>query len=360
MSKPTLRQEYDLATEDFVRYPAWRGVHGVDEPEKWYESCDEATFRPWREPLPARPEEALLLVAARFTLANGASLSGAFYSIPLQEAGNRSPNELAGDMQPRVFLNGRSVRFWGGFAGVGASDREHFYALVQAEPDHVFPITFEAQAGVTLGIASGVVEGFYQLRSQGGIAVERDRVPQPLIEPEAAIEPTRRGVMQLANRGQWQAALDLASALIAKQPADSEAWNTRSTVHFMRGDLEPAIADAIKRMECHPALRDLYVWICFLQVRAGRFEECIRYSDVGLAASEGSRRTEHMDREQLTFLGARALFETRRCQEAVTKLESVGAVFSMGRPSDLLMTKKSLLKACQTALGKGTVRKRKG
>ena len=93
MPKPTLKQEDDLAPEDFVRYPAWRGVHGVDEPEKWYESCDEATFRPWREPLPARPEEALLLVAARFTLANGTSLSGAFYSIPWQEAGNRSPSE---------------------------------------------------------------------------------------------------------------------------------------------------------------------------------------------------------------------------------------------------------------------------
>lgn len=96
------------------------------------------------EPLPARPGEALLLVAARFTLANGTSLSGAFYSIPLKEAGNRSPSELAGDMQPRIFLGGRSVWFWGGFAGVGASDREHFYSLVQAEPDHVFPITFEA------------------------------------------------------------------------------------------------------------------------------------------------------------------------------------------------------------------------
>jgi len=52
MSKPRMRQEYDLTPADFNRCPVWVSVHNHDSDEPWYDQADENTFRPWTGALP--------------------------------------------------------------------------------------------------------------------------------------------------------------------------------------------------------------------------------------------------------------------------------------------------------------------
>jgi len=234
-----------------------------------------------------------------------------------------------------------------------ASDRERFYGTVQDEPDRVFPITFRAPVGVTVGLEEGVVEGFYWQQSQHDIKVEREAVPPVVERCEGEIELGPRGIIELAGKGHWEAALELAGSLIADNPRDPETWRIRATVYRMQNNLACAVEDAVKGMECQPDRRDLYPWICLLQLQAQCFEDCLKYCEAGLAATGGEPRTAHMDQEHLLFLGAYALYELGLFQEAITRLESVAPQFGLGRRGEVLMTQRGLLKACRNALAKG-------
>ena len=235
MLKPALKQEYDLQPEDFTQHPVWMAVHGADEAESWYDSCDEATFRPWNGSGAADPESGrLLLVAATFTLPNGTTLPGAFYSPSLKEGAHRPASDLIGDLQPRTLIGGRSVWFWGGLRGISSNDREHFYSVARETPETAFPVKFKSSPGITQGIEEGVVLGFYRIRTDGSIAVDRERVLTPLSKEEDLKESGLDGVIRLAQRGEWAAAIEQVNALIAAQPRAPEPLRTRATVEEAR------------------------------------------------------------------------------------------------------------------------------
>src|SRR5690349_7016174 len=81
MQKPEMKQEYDLSAADFLRHPAWVGVHNYDSGEPWYKKADEETFRPWLGPLPFVETRGFVLVSATFDLADGSSYSGFCRSV---------------------------------------------------------------------------------------------------------------------------------------------------------------------------------------------------------------------------------------------------------------------------------------
>jgi hypothetical protein len=157
--RPQLVQFGDLTPAHFAAHPAWIQCHVVDYDEPWHDETDEETFRPWTGPLPAGPEEGILLVAADLTLADGTSLKG-FLTPAFPDAGDDPV--LLGTIQPQIFLpSGRRESFWDGMFARSAADRARLYAELGRTAERVFPIRFRAKAGLTTGLASGEIAGFY-------------------------------------------------------------------------------------------------------------------------------------------------------------------------------------------------------
>jgi hypothetical protein len=83
------------------------------------------------------------------------------------------------------------------------------------------------------------------------------------------------------------------------------------------------------------------------------YEGAIAYSDAGMAAEGGFKGSRGYDHDYLTYLAARSLFELRRFQEALDRVEplwpgwaSVGWSIS----KNPLLSKRGLVKACKAAL----------
>ncbi|HSF05570.1 MAG TPA: hypothetical protein VLG10_07230 [Methylomirabilota bacterium] len=155
MNTPEMKQFGDLVPSDFERHPVWIGCHTADYDEPWYDETDEETFRPWNGPLPAGPSEGMLLVRAAVQLADGTAVPG-FVTPALDE-------DDLGTQQPQIFVGGRRFGFWGGVVGVPSQDRQAFYAALGKPPEAVFPLRFAAEPGLTTGVVTGEVVGFYRL-----------------------------------------------------------------------------------------------------------------------------------------------------------------------------------------------------
>lgn len=165
--RPHLKQFADLALQDFLEHPVWIGVHTVDYDEPWYDDTDEETFRPWTERLPVSAAEGMLLVRASFRLADGRTLPG-FLTPP-------GPDEEAslGIIQPLLFLpNGQQLPFWFGMAKPDLSTLRSSLEAIPAAIPKVFPIRFRGERGLTEGVVSGQLDGFYYEDSQGKIVCE--------------------------------------------------------------------------------------------------------------------------------------------------------------------------------------------
>ena len=101
----------------------------------------------------------MLLVAADLTLADGTNLKG-FLTPAFPDA--QDDPALLGIIQPQIFLpSGRRESFWDGMFARSATDRDRLYADLGRTPEHVFPIRFSAKNGLTTGLASGEIAGFY-------------------------------------------------------------------------------------------------------------------------------------------------------------------------------------------------------
>jgi hypothetical protein len=153
--KPLLKQFGDLSRDDFAAHPVWISVHTADYGEPWYDETDEETFRPWTGPLPVGPEEGMLLVRSRFTLADARALQG--FVTPQHEA---EPANL-GVMQPQLFLpSGKLGSFWDGMFQRPAEAREILYVELGKDPQAIFPIRFSADEGLATGRVEGSIPGF--------------------------------------------------------------------------------------------------------------------------------------------------------------------------------------------------------
>ena len=102
----------------------------------------------------------MLLVHAVLTLADGTRLEG--FVTPAFLADVAGPDSGLGTMQPQLFLpSGRRESFWGGGFPRPAEARQALYTELRRPVDAVFPIEFQASPGLSHGVASGTINGFY-------------------------------------------------------------------------------------------------------------------------------------------------------------------------------------------------------
>jgi hypothetical protein len=169
MAKPLLRQFADLTARDFENAPVWIGCHTADYDEAWYDETDEETFRPYDGPLPASPEQGMLLIRASIIMNDGTGLSGfvtpAFPDEP--EDGGR----ILGTQQPIAFTPMGQVRFWFGGFEPRQEDIEHAYRALGREAGDIFPSRFSVTAGLASGNTVGTVNGFYWLEDFSQVKV---------------------------------------------------------------------------------------------------------------------------------------------------------------------------------------------
>src|SRR6185369_14028391 len=145
------KQVYDLTLDDLSTSPAWE--FALDEEGE--SDQDEATVRPHSFSGPLDPSADMLIVAARFWLADGTSMRG--YLTP-PSADDRS----LGLIQPQIVTDGGQVRFW---CGRCPPDTARAYQLLGRDSASVFPLRFESAVPLIGGAVSGTVPGFLCLES---------------------------------------------------------------------------------------------------------------------------------------------------------------------------------------------------
>ena len=168
-SQPELVHFADLTPDHFARHPIWVQVQTLDYDQPWYEDANEETFRPWTGSVPVNPGEAMFLIRARFTLADGSVLPG--FLTP-RDTG--SDFDL-GTVQPQIFApSGHRHAFWDGMFPRSDQVRAVFYRDIGREAHAVFPIQFEPEPSLTRGTQRGRIEGFYsQPNLEGPVQVAK-------------------------------------------------------------------------------------------------------------------------------------------------------------------------------------------
>ncbi len=169
-TKPLLKQFGELKLDDFENHPIWVNCHTVDYNESWFDETNEETFRPWAKETPVDPKDAMFLVKASFTFADGTFLKGFVTPVDKRDKGLV---EILGMVQPYIFgPKGQTIPFW--FGGIPYSEEniKNLYFLLGKTQADVFPIKFEAESGLVKGVTFGVIPGFcYQ--KNGKISVKR-------------------------------------------------------------------------------------------------------------------------------------------------------------------------------------------
>ncbi len=177
-----LRSFNSLNLDDFGQYPVWIRVRSFDFDQPWYDSSDDETFRSWNGHLPFSEARGMVIVAASMKFKDG-SVHRGFVSparedwdapLPARKVGKRwiqpltskdrhggSPLAILGIQQPHIFLNHQTFRFWGGRLGISHEYREAFYRCAYRLPEEIFPIQFYVDQGLSTGISSGELNGFY-------------------------------------------------------------------------------------------------------------------------------------------------------------------------------------------------------
>lgn len=164
---PELKQQWELALEDFKRYPVWVGVHNLDFGKPWYDCCDEATYRPWTDELPVEAGITFVLVLATLETKDGTVYEGF-----VRATTHDGDTPLLANQQPVMYLGNVQYSFWKGRRGVVHEAKQAFYQAIGKDPADVFPIQFTAHPKLATGVTSGRVDGFYCLVANEPPAVE--------------------------------------------------------------------------------------------------------------------------------------------------------------------------------------------
>jgi hypothetical protein len=146
------RQVYELTVEDFDQHPVWE--YALDEEGE--EGQDEATVRPYRVAGPVDPAEDMVIVKARFTLADGTTMAG--YLTP---PGPYSDG--LGAIQPQIITQHGQVPFWCGDFKPTDEDTVQNYSRLGRTADKVFPLRFTSEVEIVGGPVIGVLNGFLYL-----------------------------------------------------------------------------------------------------------------------------------------------------------------------------------------------------
>ena len=153
----------DLTAQDLSAHGAWE--FALDE--EGDENQDETTVRPV-EGHPD-PQEGMIVIRARFTLANGRTLPG--YLTP-----PRDGDDGLGTVQPVVTTPQGQVLFWWGMIAPDEETRASAYRkLGSTNPSDVFPVAFESDVPIAGGPVRGLIPGFIVLEDfrTGRTRVER-------------------------------------------------------------------------------------------------------------------------------------------------------------------------------------------
>jgi hypothetical protein len=151
----TRKQENALTIFDLMQFPAWE--YALDEED--VQDQNEKTLRPYLIPPPLDREKAYFVVRARFTLANGASLTG--FVKPLRQSQDKLMQPLIPyDLNPVIVTDQGHVPFcYGVFKPDEATISEN-YKRLGYKAENVFPISFIADIEVRNSVSEGVSEGF--------------------------------------------------------------------------------------------------------------------------------------------------------------------------------------------------------
>jgi len=146
MPQQIRKQVYELTPEDLVAFSAWQfALHEESEADQ-----DEATVRPFPFSGPIDPAAGMLIVAARFWLADGTEMRG-YLTPPTDE------DRSMGRTQPQIVTPTGQVCFWYGRCPPNTA---RAYGLLGRPAHSVFPVRFESAVPLVGGAVSGSVAGF--------------------------------------------------------------------------------------------------------------------------------------------------------------------------------------------------------
>ena len=361
---PLLRQEWNLTPSDLEKVPIWMCVHGNDQDEKWYQACDESTFRPWDGSTQALTDR-LLLVRVSMILTDrrqyvGVCYSGNTFTLP-NERSRRPIHPTAEDrqvrqLQPRMFAENRLFAFWGGLGGIPSADRQAFYSTLNGSAETIFPISFDADLEGLSTSPKGLIRGFFRLLSDDSVVVETSSKDSVEANSEGGnVSVAQTGtvpeydlIVRLLQECKFQEALSNTEALIALEARNGRWWQLKSLILGGSGDSRGSLAAAKAAVDCEPTNGGFYVGVCKRCAEIKDFEACLAYSDLGW---DTVRSTPYF--EIVAFYGARALYELGRPEMAVERLRWVLPGFAFGKSGDPLMTRAGLLRACKARPKKG-------
>jgi hypothetical protein len=144
------KQVYELTLADLRRVPVWE--FALDE--EGVEGQDEATVRPHEFEAKVDPSAGMLIVRAKFHLADGSESLG--YVTP-----SLDPDAGLGTHQPVIVAEGGQVRFWfGAWMPDRAAMDASYLLLGKPDPSVVFPVRFDSDVPLECGHSSGEIDGF--------------------------------------------------------------------------------------------------------------------------------------------------------------------------------------------------------
>jgi hypothetical protein len=143
------KQVYLLTSADLAAFAVWE--FALDEEGE--AGQDEATVRPYPFEGEVDCDVGMLIVRARFTLADGTVMSG-YLTPPVQG------DDGLGTLQPVVITPGGQVAFWCGLRVPDSTAIEQDYRKLGRQPEEVFPLRFQSDIPLSCGELGGEVPGF--------------------------------------------------------------------------------------------------------------------------------------------------------------------------------------------------------
>jgi hypothetical protein len=175
------KQVYELTAADLEAHPVWE--HCLDE--EGLPGQDEATVRPYETGGKPLQYDGLLVVRARFTLANAKRLPGYISYTPASPPEMRSGDygPLA-DLQPQIITPEGQVMFWFGVLAPNAEALAEAYRKLGARAAHVFPLHFAADVPLATGPIEGEVRGFQYIAEKRRGLFSKDRFVATITEAQ--------------------------------------------------------------------------------------------------------------------------------------------------------------------------------
>lgn len=202
MQRPEMKPFENLSQRDFERAKVWVYVRYHDQDEPWFEEADERTVRPWTGPLPfvCSSQFGFGFVSASFELADGTTYPGYFapvredwdtplpprkmkdgnFTKPHQWSARRggTPLSVLALHKPIIFLQSQPFDFrLRRDVERRKLDIQNFYSAVGKPPHAVFPVRFEADAGLANGVIAGLMHGFFSFPLDKPYEIETGESP---------------------------------------------------------------------------------------------------------------------------------------------------------------------------------------